>query len=130
MERSSGKHLSAKVPTTVLIKPDGVTLEAFGYEAEDRYSELVDEGGHAPYYFFQRFKMILYENKVCETGSGYKLTHFLNQVFHRKTRLLNWAILTGGRASTIHVQAIILSYRVISKLVAINVQHDNTVSRV
>ncbi|XP_052793952.1 heat shock 70 kDa protein 12A-like [Mya arenaria] len=37
---------STKGPTTVLIKPDGKTLEAFGFEAETRYTELIDEDEH------------------------------------------------------------------------------------
>jgi hypothetical protein len=53
-----------KAPTTVLIKPDGHTVEAFGYEAEDRYAELADVGEHKTYYYFQRFKMMLFDKKV------------------------------------------------------------------
>ncbi|XP_052793927.1 heat shock 70 kDa protein 12A-like [Mya arenaria] len=53
-------HDSTKGPTTVLIKPDGKTLEAFGFEAETRYTELIDEDEHESYYFFKRFKMKLW----------------------------------------------------------------------
>ncbi|WAQ94618.1 HS12B-like protein [Mya arenaria] len=53
-------HESTKGPTTVLIKPDGRTLEAFGFEAETRYAELIDEEEHDSYYFFKRFKMKLW----------------------------------------------------------------------
>jgi hypothetical protein len=53
-----------KAPTTVLIQPDGHTLEAFGYEAEDRYAELADEEEHRTYYYFQRFKMMIFDTKV------------------------------------------------------------------
>ncbi|XP_060606845.1 heat shock 70 kDa protein 12A-like [Ruditapes philippinarum] len=60
---NSGKNISMKAPTTVLIKPNGHTLEAFGYEAEDRYADLADEEEHKTYYYFQRFKMMLFDNK-------------------------------------------------------------------
>ncbi|XP_052799441.1 heat shock 70 kDa protein 12A-like [Mya arenaria] len=57
-------HESTKGPTTVLIKPDGRTLEAFGFEAETRYAELIDEEEHDSYYFFKRFKMKLWNQKI------------------------------------------------------------------
>ncbi|KAK3603239.1 hypothetical protein CHS0354_007569 [Potamilus streckersoni] len=57
-----GEHLSPKAPTTVLIRPDGTTLEAFGYAAEDRYAELVEEGQHKLWYYFKRFKMKIFDN--------------------------------------------------------------------
>jgi hypothetical protein len=56
--------MSSKAPTTVLVNPDGCTLEAFGYDAENRYAELVDTGEYRTYYYFQHFKMLLYENQV------------------------------------------------------------------
>ncbi|KAK3603241.1 hypothetical protein CHS0354_007571 [Potamilus streckersoni] len=59
-----GEHFSPKVPTTVLIRPDGKTLEAFGYEAEDRYADLVEEGKHKCWYYFEKFKMKIFNNKV------------------------------------------------------------------
>jgi hypothetical protein len=62
--RCSGNSISMKAPTTVLIQADGNTLEAFGYEAEERYAELADEEKHRPYFYFQRFKMMLFDNKV------------------------------------------------------------------
>ncbi|XP_052793991.1 heat shock 70 kDa protein 12B-like [Mya arenaria] len=58
------KHESTKGPTTVLIKPDGRTLEAFVFEAETRYAELIDEEAHESYYFFKRFKMKLWNQKI------------------------------------------------------------------
>ncbi|XP_061183641.1 heat shock 70 kDa protein 12A-like [Saccostrea echinata] len=53
--------VSLKTPTTVLLDGDG-ELVAFGYEAEDRYSELADEQEHADYYYFRRFKMTLFNS--------------------------------------------------------------------
>ena len=55
----SGSIATEKTPTCALIKPDGETLEAFGYEAENRYSELVENSEHMEHYYFRRFKMAL-----------------------------------------------------------------------
>ncbi|KAK7097173.1 heat shock 70 kDa protein 12B-like [Littorina saxatilis] len=50
-----------KTPTCLLLKPDG-QFEAFGFEATERYNDLCeDEAGE--YYYFDRFKMKLYDNK-------------------------------------------------------------------
>ncbi|XP_045204038.2 heat shock 70 kDa protein 12B-like [Mercenaria mercenaria] len=54
-----GQHISEKAPTCVLVNPDGTTVAAFGYEAENKYVELVTKGKHEEYYFFKRFKMAL-----------------------------------------------------------------------
>ncbi|WAQ94396.1 hypothetical protein MAR_006867, partial [Mya arenaria] len=65
------KHESTKGPTTVLIKPDGRTLEAFVFEAETRYAELIDEEAHESYYFFKRFKMKLWNQaSTCQRKSN------------------------------------------------------------
>lgn len=57
---SGGALLSPKGPTCVLIKPDGETLDRFGYEAESKYADLAREGQHTDWYFFRRFKMTLF----------------------------------------------------------------------
>lgn len=51
--------MSLKTPTTLLLKPDK-TFHAFGYEAEDAYSQLADDEEHTGYYYFRRFKMMLF----------------------------------------------------------------------
>lgn len=51
-----------KTPTCLLLKPDG-QFEAFGFEATSRYNDLTDDEA-AEYYYFDRFKMKLYDNKV------------------------------------------------------------------
>lgn len=58
--------MSQKAPTCVLIKPDGKTLEAFGYDAESKYAHLTMSKieNHKDWYFFQRFKMMLFEKSV------------------------------------------------------------------
>lgn len=55
----SGTLVTEKAPTCLLIRPDGKTLDAFGYEAENKYRELIDKEEHGRYYYFRRFKMIL-----------------------------------------------------------------------
>lgn len=60
----TGTNISSKSPTAVLIKPDGETFDAFGYEAENKYAELCRVGEHRDWYFFNRFKMMLHDNPV------------------------------------------------------------------
>lgn len=59
-----GGLMSHKTPTSLLLKPDR-TLDKFGYEAEDKYFDLASEDQHREWYFFSRFKMLLYNKKVC-----------------------------------------------------------------
>ena len=56
--------LSLKTPTCLLLN-DNKKFEAFGYEAENKYADLVMDDKHHDYFFFQRFKMNLHNNKVC-----------------------------------------------------------------
>lgn len=58
-----GGHISLKAPTTVLFTPQQA-FYSFGYEAEDKYAELAEEGTHTNWYLFQRFKMLLHENQA------------------------------------------------------------------
>ncbi|XP_045203853.2 heat shock 70 kDa protein 12B-like [Mercenaria mercenaria] len=53
-------HSTGKTPTCVLIKPDGKSLEAFGYDAEKKYDELVSEQNDKEYYYFKDFKTCLH----------------------------------------------------------------------
>ncbi|XP_052235934.1 heat shock 70 kDa protein 12A-like isoform X4 [Dreissena polymorpha] len=62
--RTGNNLVSQKAPTSVLIKPDGQYIDTFGFEAETRYSELSETGNHKNWYFFQRFKMILYNKPI------------------------------------------------------------------
>ena len=55
----TGAVVTEKTPTCALIKPDGETLEAFGYEAENKYCQLAENDEHEDYYYFRRFKMTL-----------------------------------------------------------------------
>jgi len=60
-----------KTPTCLLLRPDG-EFEAFGFEAVSRYNDLSDEDAEE-YYYFDRFKMKLFDNKVWCFIVYYKL---------------------------------------------------------
>lgn len=62
---NAGGHqlFSVKTPTTLLLDSNK-QLVAFGYQAENRYTELVLDGKLDDHYYFHRFKMKLYENEV------------------------------------------------------------------
>ena len=55
--------VSLKTPTTILLKPDK-SFHSFGYEAENKYSDLADDNKHEGWLYFRRFKMLLHKNKV------------------------------------------------------------------
>ena len=59
----SERLASLKTPTCLLLKPDG-TFHSFGFEAENKYSLLSEDGKHHGWRFFRRFKMMLHNNKV------------------------------------------------------------------
>lgn len=61
-----GPQITEKTPTCILVHPDGKSVVAFGYEAEDKYAQLVKGKEHTEYYFFRQFKMIL-NKKLSET---------------------------------------------------------------
>ena len=48
-----GLKFKIHVPTAVLIDPRGEALLAFGYEAQEEYSNLLDTGQHVDYYYFE-----------------------------------------------------------------------------
>ncbi|XP_045179901.2 heat shock 70 kDa protein 12B-like [Mercenaria mercenaria] len=62
--KSPGNSISQKAPTSLLIMPDGETIDSFGYEAERKYATLSEEDTHTEWYFFQRFKMQLYSKTI------------------------------------------------------------------
>ncbi|KAL5012577.1 hypothetical protein ScPMuIL_011128 [Solemya velum] len=57
---STGLLASMKTPTCLLLKPDK-TFAAFGYDAENSYSELALDNEHHKWYYFRRFKMMLHD---------------------------------------------------------------------
>lgn len=54
---------SIKNPTCILFNKDKV-FDSFGYEAENKYSELVEDEEHQEWYFFKNFKTTLFNKKV------------------------------------------------------------------
>ncbi|KAL3862532.1 hypothetical protein ACJMK2_008492 [Sinanodonta woodiana] len=58
-----GVGISSKAPTTAIIRPDGETLHAFGYDAEDKYASLAENNEHKDWYYFRRFKMALFKDR-------------------------------------------------------------------
>lgn len=61
---SGGRTLmSNKTPTALLLTPEK-GLHSFGYEAENKYCELAEEGEeYKDWYYFHRFKMILHHEE-------------------------------------------------------------------
>ena len=55
--------ISHKAPTTVLLNPKK-EFHSFGYDAENKFSELSLDCEHNDWYYFRRFKMELYKQKV------------------------------------------------------------------
>ncbi|XP_052760705.1 heat shock 70 kDa protein 12A-like isoform X2 [Mya arenaria] len=66
--------LNDKEPTSILISGDGLTFEAFGNDAEKRYSNLAGDGKHRNTYFFSNMKMFLFTNKVIDKDMKIKDT--------------------------------------------------------
>lgn len=60
-----GNLISQKTPTCVLLSPQQEFM-AFGYEAEDEYSDLNMDENHHDYYFFEGFKMLLYKSESTQ----------------------------------------------------------------
>lgn len=55
--------ISLKTPTCLLLTK-AREIVAFGYEAENQYTDIVLDGKEDDYYFFYRFKMNLHKSKV------------------------------------------------------------------
>lgn len=100
-EWSNGSFLSNKTPTVLLLNPDQTFL-AFGYNAETLIAEQKydsdSEGNEikkpkynmSEYYYFQRFKMLLFENEVrliisafIKLGTKIKKNH-QTHIFYKK----------------------------------------------
>ncbi|XP_069130064.1 heat shock 70 kDa protein 12B-like [Argopecten irradians] len=58
----SGGLMSLKTSTCLLFKPNE-DFHSFGFEAEDKYSDLALDGEQEGWRYFRRFKMKLYENR-------------------------------------------------------------------
>ncbi|XP_063436246.1 heat shock 70 kDa protein 12B-like [Mytilus trossulus] len=63
----SRQFMSMKTPTCLLL--DGKReCVAFGYDAENQWADLLLDGEHEEYYYFERFKMNLHNNKNITSG--------------------------------------------------------------
>ena len=60
---TDGLTTNGKIPTLILFNKEQKFV-AFGNKAFDEYKELVEENEHEDYYYFENFKMILYDEKV------------------------------------------------------------------
>lgn len=58
----SRSNISLKTSSCILFNPRG-QFDAFGYEAEDKYSDLALDNAHRDWFYFRRFKMMLYDSK-------------------------------------------------------------------
>ncbi|KAL3878675.1 hypothetical protein ACJMK2_031006 [Sinanodonta woodiana] len=65
---NGGSLMSLKCPTCVLFD-ENKQFHSFGYEAEDKYSELANDDKHEKWYYFRRFKMLLHK-KGADIDSG------------------------------------------------------------
>ncbi|XP_077989994.1 heat shock 70 kDa protein 12A-like [Glandiceps talaboti] len=66
-ERTALSQNTTKAPTCILLNED-MDFEAFGYEAQEIYSEMQGTEKEHLYYYFDKFKMVLYKenNKVID----------------------------------------------------------------
>lgn len=74
-------ELSYKTPTTVLLD-NKTNFVDFGYDAEKRYVDLCGDDEHENYYYFHRFKMMLYDKirtevRICTSISKWKIEQIM-----------------------------------------------------
>ena len=62
----SDRLISHKTPTCVLVNPQK-QFDSFGYDAENKYLDLLEDKEHEGWMFFQRFKMILHNSQVMSS---------------------------------------------------------------
>ena len=58
-----GQLMTLKTSTCVLFDAAG-KFHSFGFGAEEKYSNLALDDNHHDWYYFRRFKMMLYDKKV------------------------------------------------------------------
>ncbi|XP_060065831.1 heat shock 70 kDa protein 12B-like [Ylistrum balloti] len=63
--------VSLKTPSTILLDSDR-KFHSFGYEAENKYSELTEEDDHHDWLYFKRFKMLLHNNRDLRRSTKIK----------------------------------------------------------
>jgi hypothetical protein len=72
----------------LLLRPDG-QFEAFGFEATSRYNDLCEDEA-SEYFYFDRFKMKLYDNKVGALPRVFVLTDMPSYTHHRRPKLIEF----------------------------------------
>lgn len=55
--------LALKAPTCILFDPT-MKFHAFGYEAENKYTDLATKDAHGDWYYFERIKLHLFKTEV------------------------------------------------------------------
>ncbi|XP_045204913.2 heat shock 70 kDa protein 12A-like isoform X1 [Mercenaria mercenaria] len=60
---SSSAQVSHKTPSCILFDKEK-QFHSFGHDAEQKYNEVAGDGEHWNWYFFKRFKMLLYKDEA------------------------------------------------------------------
>ncbi|XP_060589159.1 heat shock 70 kDa protein 12A-like [Ruditapes philippinarum] len=70
------RTVTDKAPTCVLLSPDQKFI-AFGFEAEEKYKDMLEENveRREEYFFFERFKMSLYQTKKLKLDTKLSDVH-------------------------------------------------------
>lgn len=55
--------VSLKTPSCLLLKTDK-SFEAFGFKADEKYSDLAEDEEHHHWHYFKQFKMLLHNKSV------------------------------------------------------------------
>lgn len=80
-----GSLVSLKTSACVLFD-SAQKLYSFGYESEEKYSNLAIDDKHHDWYYFRRFKMLLYNKMVCNLSKHIiifnEINHFCNHHDH------------------------------------------------
>ncbi|OWF35257.1 heat shock 70 kDa protein 12A-like isoform X2 [Mizuhopecten yessoensis] len=100
--RNSGANMSAKAPTTALFDT-AMNFHSFGYEAEEKYAELIQQKQHQDWHCFRRFKMKLHDRMTLKRKlkiadeSGRKFS--AKKVYTESIRYLRKKVLTSIKAT-------------------------------
>lgn len=91
--RGSEELMPYKVPTCILLQKDFST-SWIGYEAEDKYAELISKDNHHDYFFFKRFQTILHQNSVSlqwflSERVYVKCTDFFSLIINNELTIIN-----------------------------------------
>ncbi|XP_045161878.1 heat shock 70 kDa protein 12B-like [Mercenaria mercenaria] len=104
----SDQLISLKTPTCVLLNPKK-EFDSFGFEAENKFASLAEDGQHHDWLLFRRFKMLLHSNEnlsrtttvedingksmpamtIFAMSIGYLKRHFLEALNRQKTGIVD-----------------------------------------